>query len=63
MIVLDRWAENLRCPNCQKTGAARLSQADGWNAHVDSVPEGFEVIQFEYGSNFRCSSCGIPVEP
>jgi hypothetical protein len=52
MIVLERWIENLRCPVCRKTGAARLSQADGWNAHVDSVPEGFEVVRLEYGSNF-----------
>jgi hypothetical protein len=63
MIVLDRWAENLRCPNCRKTGTARLSQADGWNAHAESVPEGFEVIKSEYGNNFRCASCDVPVEP
>jgi predicted RNA-binding Zn-ribbon protein involved in translation (DUF1610 family) len=63
MIVLDNWVENLRCPRCQKTGAARLSQRDGWSAHVDSVPDGFKVIQSEHGSNFRCSSCGIPAEP
>jgi hypothetical protein len=63
MIVLDHWVENLRCPNCRKTGAARLSQADGWNAHVDSVPEGFKVVTLEYGSNFYCSSCDSPAAP
>jgi hypothetical protein len=46
MIVFDHWVENLRCPSCRKTGAARLSQADGWNAQVDSVPEGFKVVGF-----------------
>jgi hypothetical protein len=46
MIVFDHWSENLRCPNCRKTGTARLSQADGWNAH--GVPEGFKVV----GCNF-----------
>jgi nucleotide-binding universal stress UspA family protein len=43
MIVLDHWVENLRCPNCRKTGAARLSQADGWNARVD-IPYQCEVL-------------------
>ena len=63
MIVLDRWVENLRCPVCRKTGAARLSQTDGWNVHVDTLPEGFYFIQSEDGSNFYCSSCDRPVEP
>src|SRR6266850_725750 len=63
MIVLDRWVENLRCPICRKTGAARLSQADGWNVHMDSVPEGFKVVGSRYGSNFYCTSCNCPVEP
>jgi hypothetical protein len=63
IVVLDRWVENLRCPACRKTGAARLSQADGWNVHVDNLPEGFYFIQSEYGSNFYCSSCDSPVEP
>jgi hypothetical protein len=58
MIVLDRWTENLRCPICRKTGTARLSQTDGWNAHADSVPEDFKVV----GCNFYCSS-DSPVDP
>jgi predicted RNA-binding Zn-ribbon protein involved in translation (DUF1610 family) len=62
-MVLDQWVENLWCPNCGKTGAARLSQADGWNAHVDSVPEGFKVVTLKYGTNFYCSSCDRPAAP
>ena len=58
MIVVERWVEKLRCPNCGKTGTARLSQADGWTVHVDKLPEGFYFIQSESGSNFYCSSCG-----
>jgi hypothetical protein len=58
-IALDHWVENLRCPNCGKTGAARLSQEDGWNVHVDSVPEGFNVVR----SNFCCALCDCPVDP
>jgi hypothetical protein len=63
MIVLDHWVENLRCPNCRKTGAARLSQADGWHALVDRLPEGFKFVGLDYGSNFYCSTCDRPVEP
>jgi hypothetical protein len=62
MIVVERWVENLRCPNCGKTGTARLSQADGWTVHVDKLPEGFYFIQCESGSNFYCSSCDSPAE-
>jgi hypothetical protein len=51
MIVLERWIENLRCPVCRKTGAARLSQADGWSVHVDNLPDGFYFIQSENCSN------------
>jgi hypothetical protein len=29
MSSRDRWVENLRCPQCQKTGPAELSQMDG----------------------------------
>src|SRR5882724_8374991 len=47
MIVVERWVENLRCPNCRKTGTARLSQADGWTVHVDKLPEGFYFIPSE----------------
>jgi predicted RNA-binding Zn-ribbon protein involved in translation (DUF1610 family) len=60
MNALDEhWVENLRCPNCRKTGIARLSQVDGWNTHPDSIPEGFKVV----GRNFYCTSCDRPVEP
>jgi hypothetical protein len=33
-----------------------------WNVHVESVPEGFKVVQCEYGGNF-CSACDSLVEP
>jgi hypothetical protein len=29
MSSRDRWVENLRCPQCEKTGPAELSQMDG----------------------------------
>jgi hypothetical protein len=27
------------------------------------VSEGFKAVQFEYGSNFFCARCEVPVEP
>jgi len=60
--VVERWLEKLRCPNCAKTGTARVSQADGWTIHVDILPEGFYFIQSESGSNFYCSSCDSSAE-
>jgi hypothetical protein len=63
MIALERWVENLRCPICRKTGMARLSQTDGWSAHIDTVPEGFKVVGPEGGCNFYCAACNSPVEP
>jgi hypothetical protein len=66
----DQWTEILRCPKCGMTGSAELSQAndqafrDGdQDVRVDSLPDGFKVIQVEHGIDFCCASCDIPVEP
>jgi hypothetical protein len=70
MTSRDQWTETLRCSQCGKMGSVDLSQASGPAYHdgdqdvrVESVSEGFKAIQFEYGSNFYCSSCDRPVEP
>lgn len=65
MIVRDRWVENLTCPQCGKTGSAELSTADGqsWAVQVDSIPEGFKVVESGNSSNFYCGVCDRPVEP
>jgi uncharacterized Zn finger protein (UPF0148 family) len=68
VIVRDRWVEDLRCPQCGKTGKVELSQANGQAysdgdqaVRVDSIDNGFKTVQFEYGGNFYCSSCDLPV--
>jgi hypothetical protein len=68
MTTRDEWTEKLQCPVCGRTGSAELSQANGQAFHdgdqavrVDHVSEGFKAVQFEYGSNFYCSSCDSPV--
>jgi hypothetical protein len=30
---------------------------------VHVVPDGFKVVQTEYGPDFRCETCDIAVEP
>jgi hypothetical protein len=70
MTGRDQWTENLRCPKCGLTGSVELSQASGQAysdgdqaVRVDGIADGFKAVQFEYGSNFYCSSCDSPVEP
>src|SRR6267154_1181357 len=63
-MARDSWVENLRCPNCRKTGTAWLSAADeySWDIQVIRVPEGFKVISVGDVSNFYCTSCDRPAE-
>jgi aspartate carbamoyltransferase regulatory subunit len=60
----DHWVENLKCRQCEKTGKAELSMADGksWIVRPDSVPSGFKVVESENGKNFYCAFCDRPVE-
>jgi hypothetical protein len=63
MASREHWVENLCCPQCGKTGAADLSMDDSFDMRVDSVPEGFRVIESLHGITFYCSSCNVPVDP
>ena len=64
MATTDEWNEQLRCPSCRKTGMAGLSQGDGDDIPtVHVVPDGFKVVQTEYGPDFRCETYDIAVEP
>jgi hypothetical protein len=62
--MTDAWNEQLRCPNCGKTGTASLSQGDRADTPtVQGISEGFKVVQTDYGPNFRCETCNVSVEP
>jgi hypothetical protein len=62
--MADRWTEHLRCPTCDRTGTAALSQGDDDDIpSAESIPDGFEVIRTKYGIDFICASCRIRVEP
>jgi hypothetical protein len=62
--MADEWNERLRCPNCRKTGVASLSQGDGDDVPTaQGVPDGFKIINTEYGLTFRCEDCDVEVDP
>ena len=62
--MADQWKEQLRCPNCSKTGMASLSQGDNADVStVHTVSAGLKVAYTPYGPDFPCGTCDIPVEP
>jgi hypothetical protein len=57
----DHWVKILRCPRCEKTGPAELSQMNGsLDVAVDSLPEGFKVVETEYGIDFLLLFVRLP---
>jgi hypothetical protein len=53
--------EKMRCPQCRNTGIASLSQSeDAQIPTVHGIPDGFIVVQTEYGPDFHCGTCNIP---
>jgi hypothetical protein len=62
--MTDEWNEKLRCPICEKTGMASLSQGKHDDMPtVQSVPHGFKVVTTEYGPDFHCETCNVVVDP
>jgi hypothetical protein len=59
----DQWNEKLWRRKCGKTGMASLSQDNGAATPiVQSIPDGFKVVQTEYGPDFHCEACTIAVQ-
>jgi hypothetical protein len=62
--MADQWNEPLQCPQCHQTGLVSLSQSRGAEMPiVDRVSDGFKAIHTEYGPNFHCDACDVPVDP
>lgn len=59
---MKTWIEHLRCPLCGKTGDAELVELSQFNNEFLKVPEGFEVFTNEFGRDFNCATCKMPVE-
>jgi hypothetical protein len=57
----DSWTENLKCPRCNRRGVAALSEISQFNNRFDIVPDGFKAVQTEYGPDFHCEACNVPV--
>jgi hypothetical protein len=61
--MTDKWDEVLRCPQCNQTGMASLSQSiDANMPTVDGVAAGFKTVQTQFGPDFHCGACDVPVE-
>ncbi len=60
----DEWNEKLRCPECSKTGMASLSHREGdATPSVQAIPDGFKVVDTQYGPVFYCGACDIELDP
>jgi hypothetical protein len=59
----DQWNETLRCPLCDKTGRASLSQDNGDTPTIQLVPDGFKVVSTRHGPDFYCGVCDVAVKP
>jgi hypothetical protein len=62
--MTDHWNEQLRCPQCRNTGMVSLSQfKDADMPTVESITDGFKIMQTEYGPDFHCRTCNVPSAP
>ena len=62
--MADQWNEPLQCPQCRRSGLASLSQPVGAEMPiVDRVSDGFKAVHTEYGPDFHCAVCGVPLDP
>jgi hypothetical protein len=60
----DQWDEMLRCPNCRKSGIASLRYEKSEEMQtVHSVPDGFKVVDTQFGPSFHCETCNVEVTP
>jgi hypothetical protein len=60
--MIDKWDEHLRCPQCRSTGMASLSHPKGATTPtVDFITAGFETMHTEFGPDFHCGVCNVPV--
>ena len=61
--MTDQCNEPLQCPRCRRAGLVSLCQPkDAETPIVHHLPDGFKAIHTEYGPNFHCGACGVPVQ-
>jgi hypothetical protein len=60
--MIDQWTERLHCVECGGTGRASLSHFKGAQVPtVESVTGSFRAVHTEYGPDFHCVACKVPV--
>jgi predicted RNA-binding Zn-ribbon protein involved in translation (DUF1610 family) len=64
MKARERWTESLSCPQCGKTGEAKLSRADTHaflmgddETRVDFISDGFSIVRDDKEVDFNCADC------
>jgi hypothetical protein len=64
MTITDHWTELLACPECGRSGPARLSQPENqpFELSVEAIPPGFKVVRLEFGKVFYCEVCNQPAD-
>jgi hypothetical protein len=60
-MIITEWVEHLRCPKCVKTGDAELFEISPFNNGFRRIPDGSKVVTVQYGKEFHCETCDIPV--
>jgi hypothetical protein len=60
-MIITEWVEHLRCPKCRKTGDAELFEISPFNYGFRRIPVGPKVVTVQYGKEFHCETCDIPV--
>jgi hypothetical protein len=62
--MIDEWNERITCPKCHQTGQASLSQRKNDDVpSVQSLHEGFKVVDTQFGPTFYCDGCDVEVLP
>jgi hypothetical protein len=62
-VMTDQWNEPLECPRCHQAALVSLCQPkDAETPIVHHLPYGFKAIHTEYGPNFHCGACDVPVQ-
>jgi hypothetical protein len=60
-MIITESVEHLRCPKCRKICDAELFEISPFNNGFRRIPDGFKVATVQYGKEFHCETCDIPV--
>jgi hypothetical protein len=61
--MTDQWNEQFYAPGAGRLASRACLQEDDDKLTVHSVAEGFKAVKAEYGPDFHCVACNVPVGP